>query len=138
MKRLALAAAFVALAATRPGSEFIMLTDLNGQEVRWTMADGGPSGMFGTGQQCMPLAQLPAAANSTIEVMPGAPINLCVRSAFSAPSWDGGCNGIATDPNFGVPLQPFVPKFMLLSSTATHLCQVSDAGTGVTSVFSMQ
>lgn len=135
--RAALAIIAVVLMAARPGNEFILLTELNGQEVRWTMADGGQSGMFGSGTQCMPLAQIPAAANLTVQVNPLNPINLCVRSSLAG-TWDGGCSMTATDVNFGVPLQPFVPKFILLSSTATHLCQVSDAGSATTPVFSMQ
>lgn len=132
------AVAVAALMAARPGSEYSMLTLLNGEEVRWTMADGGQSGMFGTGQQCMPVASLPAAANSTVEVVPTVPINLCERSTSAFPPWDGGCNTIAGDINFGVPLQPYVSKWILLRSSTTHLCQVTDAGTAVTPVFSMQ
>ena len=32
--------------AARPGTEFQLDTQLNGQNTRWTMADGGKSGIF--------------------------------------------------------------------------------------------
>ena len=135
-------AALGALAVSRPGNEYLLLTLLNGQENRWGMSDGGVSGMYGTGQQCMPLAGVPVSSNGVLEVMPTVPINLCMRSTAllqgpGGTTWDGGCNAIAGDINFGVPLQPYVPKFVSIG-TATHLCQVSDGGTAATPVFALQ
>lgn len=141
MKRLALIAGLVLGAvafAGRPGTEYQLLINLNGEEVRWTMGDGGQSGLFGTGRVCMPVSELPAGANSTIEVMPTVPINLCERSTTAVPRWDGGCNGVTGDPNYGVQLQAFVPKFATLRSSTTHLCAVSDAGVVIAPVFSLQ
>lgn len=152
MKRTAFIAVLVcagaALMAARPGSEFNLLTNLNGEEVRWVMVDGGPSGMYGTGQQCMPVAQLPAAANNVVEVVPTVPIVLCEKStsAYLLSSsgtslgykWDGGCSGAIGDNNYGVPLQPWVSKFVVLRSSTTHLCQVTDGGTANTPVYSLQ
>lgn len=146
-RRLLTVAVLIAVAAVlmgaRPGTEFDMLTRLNGQEVRWLLPDGGPSLMSGSGIQCMDVRGLPAAANSTVELVPLMPINLCEVSVTSntgmaGTHWDGGCGLNANDPNAGVPLQPFIPKYVLLKSTTTHLCQVSDAGTAVTQAYSLQ
>lgn len=142
MNRLPFLAAVCAIAvatmAARPGTEFDMLSHLNGQEVRWSLPDGGASGMSGSGIQCMDVRNLPAPANSVVEVMPLNPINLCYVSITAVPPWDGGCGLNANDINAGVPLQALVPKYALLKSSTTHLCQVSDAGTATTIVFSMQ
>lgn len=138
MKRVAfIAVAVVALMAARPGTEKDLMTNLNGEEVRWVMADGGISGMYGTGQQCMPVASIPAACNNVVEVVPTVPINLCERSTALAERWDGGCSTITGDKNFGVPLQPYVSKFIVLRNTTTHLCQVGDGGTAATAVFGL-
>lgn len=154
MKHAAIAvAAFIAapllMAAGRPGTELNLLTGLNGEEVRWTMFDGGQSGMYGSGLQCMPVADLPAAANGVVELQPLQPIVLCERSTTRlpvmaadggvlVPRWDGGCNQIVGDPNFGVQLQPSAPKYVVLRADTTHLCQASDAGTANTAVFAVQ
>jgi hypothetical protein len=146
VKRIAIVAVFAVGAATmaaRPGNEFNLLTNLNGQEVRWLLPDGGPSLMSGSGIQCMDVRGLPAAANSTVELVPLNTINLCEVSTTSntgmaGTRWDGGCGLNANDPNAGVPLQPLVPKYLLLKSTTTHLCQVSDAGTATTIGYSLQ
>lgn len=138
LKPIAFAVFAIAFMAARPGNEYLLLLNLNGEEVRWVMADGGVSGMYGSGQQCMPVAQLPAACNSTIEVVPTAPINLCERSTSVGQGWDGGCNTIVGDMNFGIPLQPYVSKFIVLRSQTTHLCQAGDAGSVVTPVFGLQ
>jgi hypothetical protein len=130
--------AVAALAFSRPGNEQQMIQLLNGQETRWVMADGGSSGMFGSGISCMPLAEIPAAANGVIELVPLYPINLCYVNVNALPRWDGGCGLNAGDINLGLPLQPLVPKWVSLKTSTTHLCQVSDAGTAVTPVFSMQ
>ncbi len=42
---VALGVSAVAIAA-RPGNEFLLETQLHGQNTRWTMADGGKSGVF--------------------------------------------------------------------------------------------
>lgn len=132
-------AAVTMLTAARPGNEFNLVTQLNGQDVRWTMSDGGQSGMGGT--SCMSLSTLPGAANGVVDVVPAAPINLCVvnASAVGDAAWDGGCNTYVGDPNFGLPLQGYVSKVVVLKTTATHLCQATDAGAAAaTAVFSKQ
>lgn len=129
------------MALTPVSTEFQMLRLLNGEEVRWVMTDGGRSGMYGTGLTCMPLAELPAAANGVVELVTNSPINLCERSTSLRDGrvWDGGCNTIAGDINFGLPVQPYIPKFIVLRSGTTHLCQATDGGTTVqTAAFAME
>lgn len=136
------------LMGARPGTEFQLLTNLNGEEVRWSMTDGGWSGIFGTGTACMQvkpsdggtLGQVPAAANNVVQVMPMVPINLCERSVtvLTPNRWDGGCSTYPGDQNFGTSLQPGVPKFVVLRDSTTHLCAASDGGTVIAPVSSMQ
>ena len=68
----------LALAATRPPSEFDLMTRLNGQPTRWLQADAGVSVLQGSGQACIPLA--PYVCNAVID--PG-----CLADAGY---WDAG------------------------------------------------
>lgn len=153
MKRtlIALAVLFVAalgIAASRPG-ELPMFQMLNGQPVRWIQTDGGPSGLFGTPPICIPLANSGGATGVTAQVIkltPDVPINLCVRPALGGDlsagpvnAWDGGCNAINGDMNFGDPLQPWQAQYVVLSADplAAYICASGDGGTVRTPVFRM-
>lgn len=137
MKRALLIAAGVLavllLVAARPGSEFGMMQMLNGQPVRWTLPDGGESGLYAaSGKAC---ASLSGSSAQVVMVVPELPLNLCIRpnggetAAWGTNNWDGGCNTITGDPSFGVPLQPWVPFYAVLDPAATAICASSDAGT---------
>lgn len=133
---LALIAA-VALAA-RPASEFQMFMLLNGQPARWTMTDGGQSGLYASsGTACAPLS---GGSASIIKLTPNGPLNLCVRPTTTGggKDWDGGCNTIAGDVNFGDPVPALTAHYVLLDPAATHVCGVSDAGVIQTAIFRMQ
>lgn len=119
---LALIAA--AALAARPAGEFSMFLMLNGHATRWVMADGGWSGMYGSGQQCMPIS-----GKSVLKAIPTAPVNIVVRPTPDGVGWDGGTSIGVGDPNFGEPLQPWVPWYVIPHQNATHLCQTTDAGT---------
>lgn len=115
-------------AAGRPSGQLVLDWQLNGQAERWTLPDGGASGLFASsGQACAPLAG-GSATPSVILLVPETPTNLCIRPTTTSPDWDGGCNTIDTDVNFGVPLQPWVPQRILLEQRATSICGASDAG----------
>lgn len=137
MKRTSLIALFVfgvlAMAAARPSSIFGLLQQLNGHPVRWTMTDGGQSYMTGSGMQCVPLAGAPNGGPFLI--VPEAPINLCIRPQPGLSAWDGGCNGIASDVNFGTPVGAWAPQYVTPAAGATYICAVSDAGTFQASVW---
>lgn len=140
--------AALALGAVRPG-ELPMFQMLNGQPVRWIQTDGGPSGFFGTPPLCIPLANSGGASGVTAQVIkltPDVPINLCVRPALGGNlnqgeliAWDGGCNTINADINFGDPLQPWQPHYVLLKDDplAAFICATGDGGTVRTPVFRM-
>lgn len=115
----------LALCAARPPGPFSLELQRNGQAERWTMPDGGRSGLFaGSGQACAPLGTV---TGSVLLIVPEGPVNLCMRPSSASPSWDGGCNTIDGDENFGVPLQPWVEKVVVVEN-ATHVCAASDAG----------
>jgi len=113
--------------AARPGSEFGMMQMLNGQPTRWTLPDGGQSGLYATsGKACAALAGSNA---QVVMVVPETPTNLCAQPTTSGSPWDGGCNTIVGDVSFGVPLQPFQPWYIVLDPATTAICGASDAGT---------
>lgn len=147
MRRLwwALLAVPVLLAA-RPGTEQQLIQQLNGQPVRWVMPDGGRSGVFtqfdGGAQNsigCMPLFGAKTIINGTLQpVFPNVlvmvaltPSNVCMRPSTSSTVWDGGCNALPMDENYGVPMPVGVPQYETpdsLAASAGSLCAVSDAG----------
>lgn len=146
-KLLAVVALGVAFMAARPGTDLQLLTQLNGQPVRWQLPDAGPSGLYAaaSGLAC---AQLTGSLPQPIQVvmlMPDTPLNVCVRPASStkAPApialqWDGGCNTIARDFNFGVPVQPYAPYYVVVDTAATQICATGDGGTVSGSLWLMQ
>lgn len=143
MKRIALAvvtlAAVVAWAG-RPGNESQLVQQLNGQPSRWVMPDGGRSGVFtvydaGTlnNRGCMALTPATnsvggAVSPNVIVFVPLVPVNVCIRPSVFSPAWDGGCNTIPWDENYGVPLPVGVPQYMTPDNAATSLCAVTDGG----------
>lgn len=127
------------LLAARPGSEWNLVQQLNGQPVRLIMADGGLSGAFGgaTTQACMPLTGLKNASGTTqnanvfMFMSIAGTVNFCIRPSIAFPTWDGGCNTGAAgqnDLNYGTPIAPNVPQYFTPDSRATHFCAVGDAG----------
>lgn len=92
------------------------------------LPDGGRSGLFASsGQACATIAG-GSTVPSVVLLVPATPTNLCIRPSAASPSWDGGCNTLDTDENFGVPLQPWVPQRIVLDPSATAICAASDAG----------
>lgn len=150
MRRLlALGVLGLGLMAARPGNEFNLVTQLNGQPSRWVLQDGGRSGVFtvfDAGANSYGCMDLTGATNSVgaavspnvIVVVPLMPVNVCVRPSVFSPAWDGGCNTIPTDENYGVPMQAGVPQYMTPDLAARALCVVSDAGFIVVPVWTVQ
>lgn len=126
--------------AARPGTDLELFSKLNGQPVRWQLPDAGPSGLYAaaSGKAC---AQLTGSLPQPIQVvmlMPDTPMNVCVKPASItqpgantpiALQWDGGCSATATDFNFGVPVQPYVPYYVVLDSATKQICATGDGGT---------
>jgi hypothetical protein len=147
MRKLAIVAvlfgaATVALAA-RPGSEFQLLTQLNGQPLRWTMPDGGASGIHvAAANACMPIfgAKMIQNSNPATPVFPSIimfipPTNgmhVCLRPSTSSTYWDGGCNAYyPSDLNYGMPVAQGVPQYITpdnLAAAVGLLCVAGDAG----------
>ena len=166
MKRLgALAALAVvpllmaALPPSRPPSELQLFNQLNGQPTRWWMFDGGASGLFAAGvQTCFPFDGGTLKPNgvqsdggiiptqnftpNVLMLLPQQPANICVRPQRDpngvAMPWDGGCNGAVSDINFGVPVQPYLPYYVVIQPGATHVCGASDAGAFQVPAWGMQ
>ena len=144
------------LLAARPGTEQQLVQQLNGQPTRWTMPDGGRSGMFAaTNTACMPLtnattiitgAAVRPIKPNTLLVVPLTAGNLCVRPSAFSTFWDGGCNAyFPGDENYGVPLAPWVPQYitpdvMVTDTTGSPagLCFSGDAGSVVVPVWTVQ
>ena len=124
------------LMAARPGTEQQLVQQLNGQPSRFVMVDGGRSGIFETSSttaRCMPLAG--AKNQNNVAIVPNVLLlvpltagNLCVRPSVNDAPWDGGCNVIPHDENYGVPLAVGVPQYVTPDSRATHVCFAGDAG----------
>ena len=148
--------------AARPGNEFQLIQQLNGQPVRWLLPDAGRSGIFsqydaGTANNfgCVRITpaktatQLPILPDgglspaedggppspvyqtinaNVLMLLPLTPVNVCLRPSVLSGVWDGGCNTLPTDENYGVPLAVGVPQYITPDSAATTLCAVTDAG----------
>ena len=149
MKRLALMLAAVPLLiAARPQSDLQLFTQLNGQPVRWTMADAGQSGLYASsGTVCVPLdggtlSNTQPFKPNVLKLTSETPVNICVRPQVDSNGvrlpWDGGCNAYSGDVNFGDPIQAFVPYYVVPHPNATWVCGVSDAGVVRAAVFQMQ
>lgn len=128
------------LLAARPGTEFNLVTQLNGQPTRWTLPDGGRSGVFSaTTSGCMTLSTPTTIINGTstrafvpnvLLIVPGTPGGLCIRPSTQSTYWDGGCTSYSpTDENFGVPMAVGVPQYIVPTTGATAICFHGDAGT---------
>lgn len=138
--------AALAAFADRPGNEYQLTLQLNGQPTRWVMPDGGRSGVFAaTSSSCMMLTGGTVNARPTQSIVPNilffVPLvaaNVCARPSATSPVWDGGCNTIPGDENYGVPVQAGVPQYITPEKVATHLCAVSDAGLLLIPVFAAQ
>jgi hypothetical protein len=126
--------------AARPGTEQQLIQQLNGQPVRVKMADGGAWGIFtqydgGSANSfgCAPMTGLTsntggAVSANVVVFVPLVPVNVCMMPSVNGRAWDGGCNAIPTDLNYGMPLTTGVPQYMTPDSVATSICAVSDAG----------
>ena len=136
---IAAVGAFLALTAARPGNEAQLIQQLNGQPSRPVMPDGGAWGVFTifdggplNNFACAPLTGLVnnvggAISANVLLLSPLSQYNVCVQPSINGPLWDGGCNTIPTDPNYGVPLQA-IPQYVTPDSAARTICAVSDAG----------
>ena len=151
MKRALVAFALLGLAAlvmaARPASEFQLMTQLNGQPQRWVLPDAGRSGLYASsGKACAALSGTDqrgvSVTPSVVLFVPETPTNVCVRPSVSVNGitqpWDGGCNTLTGDENFGVPVQPFVPYYFVPSVGAAAVCGASDAGTVQGALYMMQ
>lgn len=116
----------------RPPGEFSMFTMLNGEPTRWTMPDGGQSGMYGSGIQCMPVPPPGVTGGVVLKMQASAAAYLCVGST------DGGCNTTVTDINYGDPLAASTNVFVILRDDTTRVCQLPVTGSVNTPVFRMQ
>lgn len=145
--------------AARPGSEWQLVQQLNGQPTRWRMPDAGLSGMFAASANvaCMPLTggttggggrPTKTVMPNVLVIVPLTPGNLCVRPSAASPFWDGGCHAYYPgDENQGVPLAPGVPQYItpdpLVTNPASNqaaagLCFSGDAGSVVVPVWTVQ
>ena len=121
--------------AGRPASEFNLFTMLNGHRIRWTLPDGGASGLFAaSGTTCFTFTP---AQQQVLLFVPELPVNVCIRPDSTGVAWDGGCNLTTTDPNLGDPLLPWVPWFEVVDPQATTICGISDAGVVRTPIWRM-
>lgn len=136
------------LLAARPQTELDLLTRLNGVPVRWTMLDGGQSGLFSTtgGLVCSPLTGTDVKGVSfratVVKLVPLAPMNVCVRP-YVMPNgvqqpWDGGCNGISGDSNFGDSIIAGAPYYFVPQPENAYVCAVSDAGVVMGALYDMR
>ena len=142
------AALFAVVAyAARPASELQLMTQLNGQPVRWLQADAGQSGLYASsGLACITLdgGSLNGYAfkPNVLMMVPETPTNICIRPQVDADgrrmAWDGGCNFIAGDINQGVSVQPYAPYYVVPHPNALWVCGVSDAGMVRSPIFQMQ
>jgi hypothetical protein len=143
MKKLSISAVLVAvplLMAARPGTEQQLIQQLNGQPIRVIQADGGAWGIFtqfdgGTANNraCAPLTGLRNNVGATVSAnvimfVPLVPVNVCMAPSINSPLWDGGCNTLPQDMNYGWPLPVNVPQYMTPDGVATAICAVTDAG----------
>lgn len=151
MKRALAVIALLGLAAltmaARPGTEFDLLTRLNGQPARWVLPDAGRSILSASsGKACATLSgtdQRGASFTPTVVLlMPETPMNVCIKPSVSpngvTQPWDGGCNTIVGDENYGVAIQPFVPYYFVPQSAATAVCAASDGGTVQGALYDMR
>lgn len=151
MKRLFLITVLAApvaavLMAARPGTEQQLVQQLNGQPSRFYQRDGGVSGIvtqFDGGaandRGCMPLFDATAMINGTrtpitpnvLLVQPIRDVNVCVRPSANSTAWDGGCNYIPTDENYGAFFAAKVPQYVTpdgLAAQKGYICAIGDAG----------
>ena len=121
----------------RPNNVTALLTILNGQPIRFQLPDGGPSGMYGSGEQCMAVTP-----GLIYKLTPPSPIYLCTPSptagnGASGTTWDGGCNSTAADMNMGDYIGANVEHYVN-TKDCTTICQVPASGSVNTPVFLMQ
>lgn len=125
------------VAEARPPGELPLFLQLNGAPTRWVMPDGGQSGMFGSGTQCMPISSATTGGCQVIKFTPSAKVHTCTGTL------DAGCVTTVTDPNYGDPVAADTPTYMVLpdnlGNTASNwLCQVPATGSANTPVFCMR
>lgn len=137
---VALLSVGAALMAARPGSEFQLVTQLNGQPIRVRMADGGAWGVFTVSDGgaansfgCAPITNLVnvvggAVSANVLVFVPLQAMNFCVMPSAQAPLWDGGCSVVPTDINYGWPVAAGVPQYVTPDSVAQQICFTTDAG----------
>lgn len=118
-----------ATAAPRPQNDTALLLQLNGEPRRWLMEDGGWSGMYGSGIQCMKIY-----SGDTLLLEPSAEIHLCMGQMDGG--WDGGCNTTVTDPNYGVTFS--TDKYLSTQNKTALICEVPTSGSANVPVFTIK
>ncbi len=127
------ASAVTAAMLARPPGEFPLFLQLNGEATRWVMPDGGQSGIYGSGIQCMPVPPPGATGNGVVlKFQPSAAAFLCVGTL------DGGCYSNVLDPNYGDPIAAATNYYVVLRDQTAAICQVPLTGSVNTPVFRMQ
>lgn len=133
--------------AARPGTEQQLVQQLNGVPVRFVTADGGRSGVFSSGALgCMPLADAGAIQGGVLKqfspnvllFVPKIAGNFCLRPSAQSQRWDGGCNFLPSDENYGVPVAAGVPQYMTPDQYTSHFCFITDAGSMAEAVWTVQ
>lgn len=101
----------------RPPSELALFLRLNGVRQRYTLADGGASGLYGTTASCMPVS-----AKDVLVINCSAAAYICDSST------DAGCSTTATDINYGAPLAASTDRYIVVDpDTSSTLCMVASS-----------
>lgn len=116
--------------ANRPQSDAILFLKLNGEPRRWAMSDGGQSGMFGSGVQCMNVT-----GGDVLKMTPLADVLICVPEIDGG--WDGGCSTTATDIHYGDPAPANNPYYLVLQDSTPRVCMVPVTGSANVPAFKM-
>lgn len=105
-------------AGPRPGSELALFLRLNGVAQRWTLADGGQSGLYGSAATCMPVS-----GPQVVVLQCSAAVHICDAST------DAGCNTTATDINYGRKTAADTERFIVVDDgISTSVCMVPVTG----------
>jgi hypothetical protein len=119
------------LAHARPPTPYTLDLQVRGEAVRYFMRDAGPSGMYGSGVQCMTgTTEVPTGA--VLEFIPSAAIHLCTNPT------DAGCSATQTDLNYGEPVAAGAVAVITVRDSTTLICQVPVSGSVNTAVFQLR
>lgn len=117
-----------AMAAERPSSDLALFLRLNGVRQRYTLADGGVSGLYGSAATCMPVS-----ANDVLVMQCSATAHICASST------DAGCSTTATDINYGAKLSADTDRYIVVdTAVSSTLCMVPATGSANCPVWRMR